>query len=126
MTKGQPDLPLGGRASDSSSRPLDRTHLWLYIEEPLLPVAPGTDWGEVARTRRPPHRLAPDAEEVARKVLEELHDEGWTGVEISHQGWDDHPQVGRAWWISLDGIPPPGVVYGRHNARMLTPRLRRP
>src|SRR5687767_13615517 len=99
-----------------------RTHLWLYIEEPHLAVPPDTDWEEVGRTRIPPSRLAPDREEIARQVLAELRAEGWTEVEIRHQGWDDHPQVGKAWWISIEGVPPPGSVHGKYDARMFTPK----
>ena len=55
----------------SSKSPLRR--LSLYIEEPQLAVEPGTDWEEVRRTGYPPSRLAPDQDEVARKVIDKLH-----------------------------------------------------
>ena len=84
-------------------------------------MAPGTDWEEMVRTRRAPRRLAPDPEDIARKVHAELRDEGWTEVEILDQAWDDHPQVGKAWWISLDGVPPPGSVHSPYGARMFIP-----
>lgn len=98
-----------------------RKHLWLYIEEPLLAVPPDTDWDEVRRTRRPPRRLAPDRDDMARQVIAMLLDEGWADIEVRHQEWDDHPQVGKAWWISVDGVPPAGTGLGQHDAWMFKP-----
>ncbi len=91
---------------------------YLYIEEPDLPVAPGTDWEEVRRTRIPPHRFPPSPD-VGDRACAMLVAEGWVDVELIHQGWDDHPQVGSAWWIAVQGVPPPDKGSG--NARRFGP-----
>lgn len=83
----------------------ERQHLYLEIEEIYLDAAPGTDWDEVQRTRVPPTRVAPSAA-CADKGLELLRALGWQDVHLLSQGWDDHPQTGSVWSMSVEGLAP--------------------
>lgn len=89
----------------------ERAVYQFFVEEPLLPVEPATDWNEVARTGVPPRRLPPGPV-AAEHAVGIMRSRGWTEVHVDHEGWDDHPQVGSAWWITVTGVPPGGHPGG--------------
>jgi hypothetical protein len=78
----------------------------LVIEEPDLPVAPGTDWEEVRRSGIPPVRTQPP-NGVVSKGLRVLEAWGWRDVQLVSEEWDDHPQFsGHAYYIIASCLLP--------------------